>query len=83
MTKIIQKSNALKGRYYSLSWPCMTAGDTSFEFLFQAGIAPSVPGFFEAMDTSPAMERGWKGNAALSSSFYVELNFIDRPSPNS
>lgn len=61
MTKIVQKSNALKGRYYSLSWPCMTAGDTSFEFLFQAGIAPSLPGFFEAMDTSPAMEKGWKG----------------------
>ena len=39
----------------------MTAGDTSFEFLFQAGIAPSLPGFFEAMDTSPAMEKGWKG----------------------
>ena len=39
----------------------MTAGDTSFEFLLQAGIAPSIPGFFEAMDTSPAMAKGWKG----------------------
>ena len=39
----------------------MHPGETSYEYLFQAGIQKSLPDFYADNDNNPVYKDGWKG----------------------